>query len=232
MIVIFRILVRFFRHRLHLCAERTEQMHFLRRLIIRNHNNRAISPRPSNHDETDPGVTGCSLHDRCAWLKPTRFLPVSNDSVSGAIFHRAAGIHEFRFSQNLTTRQFRQPPQSNQRRVSNVSINSGVFRSHQSNLGFQPDRSRRLPSLFLREQARCLCYAPDRHMQSLTACVMWSPLDRETYSAPAGRTGLLFVPSEPFGHHLYLATAALRFHEDCERSVSSFALQYCRGRRD
>src|SRR5262249_34556282 len=29
MIVIFRILVWFFRYRLHLCAERTEQMHFL-----------------------------------------------------------------------------------------------------------------------------------------------------------------------------------------------------------
>src|SRR4030095_10304168 len=32
-IVIFRILVRFFRHGFYLRAERTEQMHFLRRLI-------------------------------------------------------------------------------------------------------------------------------------------------------------------------------------------------------
>src|SRR5207248_10010209 len=44
MIVIFRILVWLFRHPFYLCAERTEQMHFLRRLTIRNHNH---SPIPS-----------------------------------------------------------------------------------------------------------------------------------------------------------------------------------------
>ena len=124
MIVIFRILVRLFRHCLHFCAERTKQMHFLWRLIIRNHDHSAISPRPSDYDKSDPGVTSSSLHDRCAWFKPTRFLSVSDDSVRGAILHRAARIHEFRFSQNLTTREFGEPPQSNQRRVSNVAIDA------------------------------------------------------------------------------------------------------------
>ena len=50
--------------------------------------------------------------------------------------------------------------------------------------------------------------------------------------SPNDRTGLLFVPSEAFSHHLHLAPAALRFHEDRELSISSFPLQYCRGRRD
>src|SRR5262249_2062844 len=43
---------------------------------------------------------------------------------------------------------------------------------------------------------------------------------------------LFFVPGEAFSHHLHLAPAALRFYEDCELSVSPFALQDCRGWRD
>src|SRR6266545_4106026 len=42
---------------------------------------------------------------------------VSDDSVGGSIFHRASRIHELRFSQNLTTCQFRHASQPNQRRV-------------------------------------------------------------------------------------------------------------------
>src|SRR5437868_2536682 len=49
MIVILRILVWLFRHRLYLSAECAEQMHFLRRLIIRNHNNRAIPSGAPDH---------------------------------------------------------------------------------------------------------------------------------------------------------------------------------------
>src|SRR5438270_3012427 len=120
-IVIFRIFVWLFRHRLYLRAERTEQMHFLRRLIIRNHNNSAVPSGPSDHGKTDPGIPGGSLNDRCAWFKPTRCLRVSDDSVSGAIFHRAGRLHEFRLPQNLATRQFRKAPQSNKRRVPNVA---------------------------------------------------------------------------------------------------------------
>src|SRR6202023_2723545 len=89
MIVIFRILVWFFRHRFDLCAERTEQMHFLRRLIIRNHNNGAIPFGAPDHRKTYPGVPGRSLNDRCAWFKPTLLFRGSDDSVGRSIFHRS-----------------------------------------------------------------------------------------------------------------------------------------------
>ena len=105
-------------------------MHFLRRLIIRNHNNGAITSGAPDHGKTDPSVTGGSLNDRCAWFKPTRSFGVSDDSVGGSIFHRAGRIHEFRLSQNLTTSQLGQASQSNQRRVPNVLINAPVCRSH------------------------------------------------------------------------------------------------------
>src|SRR5213079_713984 len=106
--VIFRILVRLFRYRLYLGAERTEQMHFLWRLIIRNHNNGAIPSGAPDHGKTDPSVTGSSLNNRRAWFKPPLSFRVSDDSVSGSIFHRSSRIHEFRLSQNLTARQFGQ----------------------------------------------------------------------------------------------------------------------------
>ena len=110
MIVVFRILVRFFRNCFYFRAERAKQMHFLRRLIIWNHNYRAISPRPSNYGKDDPGVTSGSLHDRGAWLKPTGFLSLGDDAKGSAILHRSARIHEFSFPQNLASREFRQPP--------------------------------------------------------------------------------------------------------------------------
>src|SRR5439155_1242386 len=61
-IVIFRILVWLFRHRLYLCTKRTEQMHFFRRLIIWNDNNGAIPSGAPDHGKTDTSVTGGSLH--------------------------------------------------------------------------------------------------------------------------------------------------------------------------
>src|SRR5206468_10126654 len=87
MIVILRILVWLFRHRLYLSAERSEQMHFLRRLIIRNHDNSAIPSGAPDHGKTDPSVTGGYLDDPCAWFKPTLLFRVSYDSVGGSVFH-------------------------------------------------------------------------------------------------------------------------------------------------
>src|SRR6266446_9270705 len=105
-------------------------MHFLGRLIIRDHNYGAIPSGPPDHCKTDPGVTGSSLNDGCARFKSTRPLRVSDDSVCGSIFHRAGRIHEFRLPQNLATSQFAQPSQPNQRRIADISINSGVSRAH------------------------------------------------------------------------------------------------------
>src|SRR5262245_45725343 len=113
MVVIFRILVWFFRHRLYLRAERTEQMHFLGRLIIRNHNNSAIAFGSPNHGKPDPRVTGGSLNNGCARLKPARRLRVWDDAVRRAILPRPCRIHEFGFSENLAARQFGQAPQTN-----------------------------------------------------------------------------------------------------------------------
>ena len=43
---------------------------------------------------------------------------------------------------------------------------------------------------------------------------------------------LFFVPGEAFSHHFHFAATALRFHENGELSVSSFALKYRRGGRN
>src|SRR5947207_13929048 len=61
MIVIFRILVWLFRNRFYLSAVRTEQMHFLRRLIVRNHNNSAIASGSPDHGRPNPSLPGGCL---------------------------------------------------------------------------------------------------------------------------------------------------------------------------
>src|SRR6478735_2663065 len=97
-------------------------MHFLRRLIIRNHDHSAISPRPSDHDKPDSGVTSSSLNDRCAWLKQTGFLSVSDDSVSRSIFTEPAGFMNSAFPR------ISQPVSSDSRR----SRINGVFPTYPS----------------------------------------------------------------------------------------------------
>src|SRR5262249_16030915 len=99
MIIIFRVLVRFFRHCFYLCADRWEQMDFLRRLIIRNHDNGAIPSSAPDHGKTDLSVAGSSLNDRCSWFKPPCSFRLRDDSIGGSVFHRSAWIHEFRLSQ-------------------------------------------------------------------------------------------------------------------------------------
>ena len=57
-------------------------MHFLRRLIVRNDNHRAISPHPSNHSKPDTSVTGGPFNDCCTRCKPALpFRPAKGDRV-------------------------------------------------------------------------------------------------------------------------------------------------------
>ena len=83
-VVIARILIWFFRHRLRTSAPSVRsRSHFFRRLVFGNDNDRTVAPRLPDDREANPGVTSRSLNDRGAWLKTTRFLGVLNDSVSG-----------------------------------------------------------------------------------------------------------------------------------------------------
>jgi hypothetical protein len=56
----------------------------------------------TNHGKTDPRVTGGALDNRCPWFEQTLLLGIGDDPVGRTILYRAAGIHEFRLSQNLT----------------------------------------------------------------------------------------------------------------------------------
>src|SRR5262249_5131501 len=69
-------------------------------------------------------------NNRCTRFEQPTFFRISNYSVGRSIFNGSTRIHEFRLSQNLTAGQFGQTSQSNQRRISNVSINPRIFRSH------------------------------------------------------------------------------------------------------
>src|SRR5204863_5808834 len=105
-IVILRILVRLLRHGDDLSAENAEQTQFFGRLGFGNDDGYLVTPGVTNHGKTDPRVTGGALDDRCAWLEQTALLGIGDDPVGRTILYRAAGIHEFRFSQNLAACQF------------------------------------------------------------------------------------------------------------------------------
>src|SRR6266542_3786276 len=78
-----------------------------------------IAPKPSRLTKRSPPNKNVSslACPAVAQRRRVLMLRVSDDSVGGSIFHRASRIHELRFSQNLTTRQFRHASQPNQRRV-------------------------------------------------------------------------------------------------------------------
>src|SRR5213080_3735183 len=100
-IVILRILVRLLGHGDDFCAERAEQTQFFGRLSFGNDDGYLVTSGVTNHRKTDPCVTGGALDNRCAWLEQTSLLGIGNDAVGRTILYRAAGIHEFRLSQNL-----------------------------------------------------------------------------------------------------------------------------------
>ena len=60
----------------------------------------------TNYSKTDACVTGSALDDRCTWTEQTSLLGIGDDPVGCTILYRAAWIHEFRFSENLTACQF------------------------------------------------------------------------------------------------------------------------------
>src|SRR5438067_5595908 len=105
-IVILRIPVRLLRHGDDFCAERAEQTQFFGRLSFGNDDGYPVTSGVTNHGKTDPRVTGGALDNRCAWLKQTSLLGIGDDPVGRTILDRAAGIHEFRLSENLTDCEF------------------------------------------------------------------------------------------------------------------------------
>src|SRR5207249_3328912 len=105
-IVILRVLVRLLRHGDDFCAERAEQTQFFGRLSFGDDDGYLVTSGVTNHGKTDPRVTGGALDNRCAWLEQTALLGIGDDPVGRTILYRAAGIHEFRFSQNLAACQF------------------------------------------------------------------------------------------------------------------------------
>src|SRR5438874_909638 len=106
MIVILRILVRLHRHGDDFRAERAEQTQFFGRLSFGNDDGYLVTSGVTNHGKTDARVTGGALDDRCARLEQTSVLGIGDDPVGRTILYRAAGIHEFRFSENLAACQF------------------------------------------------------------------------------------------------------------------------------
>jgi hypothetical protein len=80
--------------------------------------------------EADARVAGGSLDHGAAGLEDPAPLGVQHDPLGGAILHRAAGIHEFRFAENFAAGLFAHAAQPNQGSIAD-NIRKSVTDTHQ-----------------------------------------------------------------------------------------------------
>ena len=182
MLVILRIAIWLGRNAAHLRSQGFQQVGLLVAEVVRYNEQAPVALGEADEREPDAGVARRAFDDCSARPEDAATFGVLDERECGPFPTDPPGF------MNSALPRISQPVSSDSRR----SRINGVFPTYpsmpeyvalmRSNLGFQPDRSSRLPSLFLREQARhgesvlmvqarCLCYAPGRHMQSLTACV-------------------------------------------------------------
>ena len=102
----------------------------LGRLIVGHHDHAFIAPCIAHVREPDPGVAGGALDHRTAALQQPALLGIQNDPLCGAVLHGAAGIHEFRLSQDLAAGFFAQSAQANQRGVAD-RVRKSITHVHQ-----------------------------------------------------------------------------------------------------
>src|SRR6185312_13182676 len=82
-------------------TEHLEEPVLLRRLVVRHHDDAAVTARVADVRETDSRVAGGALDDDTARAQLTAFLGIDDDRERCAVFDRAARIHEFGLAEDL-----------------------------------------------------------------------------------------------------------------------------------
>jgi hypothetical protein len=99
-------------------AVRAQQLVFLRRLIVRHDDDRAIAARVADQRQPDAGVPGRPFDDDARRAeKPARF-EVLDDPARRAVLHRTARVEVLRFAQNGAAERAGKFGERDQRRVS------------------------------------------------------------------------------------------------------------------
>src|SRR6185312_686486 len=105
------------RHLVDFGAEHFEQPVFLRRLVVRHHDDTTIAARVADVGEAYPGVARRTLDDDAAGDELAAVLRAEHDRARRTILDGSAGVHELRFAEYFAAGLFAHPPQPDQRRI-------------------------------------------------------------------------------------------------------------------
>src|SRR6185295_9307394 len=93
------------------------QLVFLRRLVVRHHDDAAVAARVADVGEADARVAGRAFDDGAARLELAAFLGRLDDAARGAILDRAARIHELGLAEDLAAGLITQRAEADERGV-------------------------------------------------------------------------------------------------------------------
>src|SRR5262249_54208088 len=113
------------RHALHLGAEHLEQRVFLRRLVVRHHDQAAVAAGVADVREPDAGVARRAFHHHAAGGELAALLGAVHDGARGAVLDRAAGVHELGLAEDLAAGVLAHTPQAQERRVADRADEAG-----------------------------------------------------------------------------------------------------------
>ncbi len=103
----------------HFCAKRLEQIHLFLRLFVRRCEHAFVAAHRRHQRQSHAGISGSAFNDCAARLEQAALFRVVDHRQADAVFHRAAGIREFRFHVNLRLQVLGDAVQAHQGRVPN-----------------------------------------------------------------------------------------------------------------
>ena len=99
-------------------AEGLEEIDFFLGLLIRGGENAFVTAHGGDQRQPHAGISGSAFDNRAAGFEQALFFGVINHGDADAVFHRAAGIGEFRFDVDLRFQALIDAVQADQWRVS------------------------------------------------------------------------------------------------------------------
>ena len=101
--IISRVFVRLRRHEAEIGSKDAQHILLFLALRVRHHYDRRVAFRIADHRQPDSRIAGRAFDDHAARAKRAAFFRFLDDGKGGAVLHRPARVHEFRFAIDLAT---------------------------------------------------------------------------------------------------------------------------------
>ena len=128
-LILVRVAVGHGGHLAQLRAQRLDDLVFFGGLVVGHDDDAPVSARVADMGEPDARIARGTLDHRAAGFQHPPPFGIEDDPLGGPVFHGAARIHEFCFTQDLATGFVAQNLEANQRRVADRADES-ITQSH------------------------------------------------------------------------------------------------------